>query len=118
MEKRATLILVEMFEPGLVLELMEAYQANAMLGVPTMLIALIEHPDFVNRDLSSVKAICSGGSTVPAALVQRLEETLGAPFTIVFGHRSSSEHNAGCLTSKLIVHLRGEDRIFSLRDNP
>ena len=38
----------------------------------------------------SVKAICSGGSTVPAALVRLLEEKLGAPFTIVFGQTECS----------------------------
>jgi fatty-acyl-CoA synthase len=50
-----------------------------MLGVPTMLVAMLEHPSFASTDLSSVKAICSGGSTVPAALVTRLEKELGAP---------------------------------------
>ena len=88
--KRSTLALVEIFEPGLVLELMESYRANAMLGVPTMHVAMIEHPDFAIRDLSSVKAICSGGSTVPESLVNRLEETLSAPFTIVFGQTECS----------------------------
>jgi fatty-acyl-CoA synthase len=88
--KKSTLVLVEQFEPRLVLELMEEYRANAMLGVPTMLIAMLEHPDFADRDLSSVKAICSGGSTVPAALVQRFEAALGAPFTIVFGQTECS----------------------------
>ena len=88
--KRSTLILVEMFEPGLVLELIETYRASAMLGVPTMLIALLEHPDFQTRDLSSVRALCSGGSTVPAELVRRLETSTGAPFTIVFGQTECS----------------------------
>ena len=82
---RSRLVLVEMFEPGNVLELMEEYHASAMLGVPTMLIAMVEHPTFAARDLSSVEVISSGGSTVPAALVRRLEEELRAPFTIVFG---------------------------------
>ena len=88
--KKSTLVLVPQFDPGLVLELMETYRANAMLGVPTMLVAMLEHPDFPSRDLSSVKAICSGGSTVPAALVQRFEDALGAPFTIVFGQTECS----------------------------
>lgn len=86
----STIVLVEAFDPGLVLELFETYGATAMLGVPTMLIAMIEHPDFATRDLSSLKAICSGGSLVPAPLVRRLEEELGAPFTIVFGQTESS----------------------------
>ena len=88
--KRATQVLLEAFEPGLVLELFETYHGNAMVGVPTMLIAMTEHPSFGQRDLSSVKALCSGGSTVPAALVTRFEQQLGAPFTIVFGQTECS----------------------------
>jgi fatty-acyl-CoA synthase len=87
---QSTLVLVKQFEPDLALELMEIYRASAMLGVPTMLIAMIEHPDFSTRDLSSIRGICSGGATVPAALVTRLEEALNAPFTIVFGQTECS----------------------------
>ena len=93
---RSRLVLVEMFEPGLVLELMETYRAAAMLGVPTMLIAMIEHPTFRERDLSAVECICSGGSTVPADLVRRLEDTVGAPFVIVFGQTECSP--VACMT--------------------
>jgi fatty-acyl-CoA synthase len=88
--KAATQVLIEAFEPGLVLEMLGTYRGNAMLGVPTMLVAMLEHPTFPATDLSSVKAICSGGSTVPAALVRLLEEKLGAPFTIVFGQTECS----------------------------
>lgn len=94
--QRARLVLVETFEPGWVLELMETYSANAMMGVPTMLIAMIEHPTFGERDLRSVQAICSGGSTVPADLVRRLEHAVGAPFTIVFGQTECSP--VACMT--------------------
>ena len=87
---RSPLVLVELFEPGLVLELMENYRAAGMLGVPTMLIAMLEHPSFPERDLSAVEVICSGGSTVPEDLVRRLEGALGAPFTIVFGQTECS----------------------------
>jgi fatty-acyl-CoA synthase len=88
--KRATQVLVEAFEPGLVLELIGSCHVNAMIGVPTMLVAMLEHPSFATTDLSSIKAICSGGSTVPAALVTTLEQKLGAPFTIVFGQTECS----------------------------
>ncbi|HEY3792767.1 MAG TPA: AMP-binding protein, partial [Bradyrhizobium sp.] len=88
--QRATQVLVEAFDPGLVIELMQSYRCNAMLGVPTMLVAMMEHPSFASADLSSVKAIYSGGSTVPAAIVTALEQQLGAPFTIVFGQTECS----------------------------
>ncbi len=87
---RATQVLVEAFEPGLVLELFDTYRANAILGVPTMLVAMLEHPAFVTTDLSQLEAICSGGSLVPEALVRRFETDLGAPFTIVFGQTECS----------------------------
>jgi acyl-CoA synthetase (AMP-forming)/AMP-acid ligase II len=88
--KAATQVLIEAFDPAIVLEMLATYRGNAMVGVPTMLIAMLEHPTFPTTDLSSVKAICSGGSTVPAPLVKRLEEKLGAPFTIVFGQTECS----------------------------
>ena len=93
---RAKLVLVEFFEPGLVLELVESYRAVTLPGVPTMHIALLEHPTFENRDLSSLRAIFSGGATVPAALVRRLESTLKAPFVIVFGQTECSP--VACMT--------------------
>ena len=88
--KMATQILIEAFDPAIVLEMFGAYRGNAMVGVPTMRIAMLEHPTFPTTDLSSVKVIFSGGSTVPAPLVKRFEEKLGAKFTIVFGQTECS----------------------------
>lgn len=85
-----TLALVEEFEPGHMLECIEQHRANTVTGVPTMLLAMLEHPTYGSRDLSSIRVITSGGSTVPAALVERLERDLGAPFTIVFGQTELS----------------------------
>jgi fatty-acyl-CoA synthase len=81
----ATHVPVPFFDPAAVLELIESERGTVMLGVPTMLIALLEHPDFAARDLSGVRTIISGGSVVPPELVQRIETALGVPFTIVFG---------------------------------
>jgi fatty-acyl-CoA synthase len=88
--RRATQVLVEAFDPGLVIELLDTYRGNAMLGVPTMLVAMMEHPSFATADLSSINAIYSGGSTVPASIVTALEQWLGAAFTIVFGQTECS----------------------------
>ncbi len=88
--KKATQVLVDAFEPGLVLELFDTYRGSAMFGVPTMLVAMVEHPNFATTELSQLEGICSGGSLVPEALVRRFERDLGAPFTIVFGQTESS----------------------------
>src|ERR1700732_4737225 len=105
--KAATQVLLESFEPGLVLELFATYRGNAMLGVPTMLVAMLEHSSFASSDLSSVKAICSGGSTVPAALVTLFEQKLGAPFTIVFGQTECSPVAAQTMTTDSIEDKAG-----------
>jgi fatty-acyl-CoA synthase len=73
------------FDPALMLELLETERSCVFGGVPTMMIALLEHPDLDKRDLSSLRVALSGGSPVPAGLVRRAEERLGVPFSIVFG---------------------------------
>jgi fatty-acyl-CoA synthase len=73
------------FDPALTLELIEAERSAVFVGVPTMMIAMLEHPDFGKRDLSCLRVAVSGGAPVPAELVRRVEDLLGVPFSIVFG---------------------------------
>jgi fatty-acyl-CoA synthase len=82
---RATHVPVLAFDPGFVLELIERERGTALLGVPTMQIALLEHPDVASRDLSTLRSAVSGGSLVPAELVRRIEATFGVRFCIVYG---------------------------------
>ena len=86
----ATLVCLVQFDPGLMLELVESERGTHILAVPTMLIAMMEHPEFSTRSLVSVQTVCSGGSTVPAALVRRIEESLDAQFSIIYGQTESS----------------------------
>ncbi|HTZ10500.1 MAG TPA: AMP-binding protein, partial [Acidimicrobiales bacterium] len=86
----ATEVLVPAFDPGLVLALAEEERATLTCGVPTMLLALAEHPDLARRDLSSLRAVSGGGAVVPVALVRRIEEALGVQFAIVFGQTEAS----------------------------
>jgi fatty-acyl-CoA synthase len=90
LDRRARLILMPMFEPGLYLELVELERPWFVGGVPTMLIAAMEHPDVSRRDLSSWKSVVSGGAQVPEALVKQVEEALGVDFTIIYGQTECS----------------------------
>jgi fatty-acyl-CoA synthase len=82
---RAAHVPVLAFDPAHVLELIEREQGTMLLGVPTMQIAMLEHPDAATRDLSSLRSSVSGGSLVPAELVRRIESTFGVRFCIVYG---------------------------------
>lgn len=90
LSRRATLVLMPGFDPGLALELIESESPWFFAGVPTMLIAMLDHPDLATRDLSSVHGILSGGAQVPEALVRRIEDELGVDFTIVYGQTECS----------------------------
>ncbi|MDT7629791.1 MAG: fatty-acyl-CoA synthase [Pseudonocardiales bacterium] len=81
---------VTAFEPGLALELIESERAAFFPGVPTMLIAMMEHPRFGETDLSSLRVVMSGGTTVPPELVRRVEAAFGARFGAIFGQTEMS----------------------------
>jgi fatty-acyl-CoA synthase len=83
--QRGTFVMQPAFEAGAMLALIEDERANHVHAVPTMLVALLDHPDRPRRDLRSLKTFMSGGSTVPASLVRRVCETFDARLTITFG---------------------------------
>jgi fatty-acyl-CoA synthase len=80
-----TFVIMPGFDAGLMLELFETYRGTHSLLVPTMLLAVLDHPDRPSRDLSSLKTVMSGASAVPAALVHRTIDLLGCRFSILFG---------------------------------
>ena len=83
--KRGTFVILPGFDAGLLIEAFETYRGTHTLVVPTMLIAMLEHPDLASRDLSSLQTIMSGAATVPAALVHQTIDALGCQFSILFG---------------------------------
>ena len=78
-------VVVPAFEPGLVLELIEAESASLLLAVPTMLTGLLDHPERPHRDLSSLRTVLSGSTVVPAEMVRRTKTLFGCDFSIMFG---------------------------------
>ncbi|MBN9797488.1 acyl--CoA ligase [Pseudonocardia sp. UM4_GMWB1] len=55
----------------------ERHRATEILCVPTMTVALLEHPDRSARDLSSVFAVLSGAAPAPVWLWERVRAELG-----------------------------------------
>jgi fatty-acyl-CoA synthase len=86
----ASHVLMPFFDPALQLELTESERATVLGGVPTMLIAMLEHPDMQRRDLSSVRIAISGGSTVPPDVVDGIEARIRAPVAIIYGQTEAS----------------------------
>ncbi|HHW32900.1 MAG TPA: AMP-binding protein [Paracoccus solventivorans] len=88
--RHGTFVLMQQFDPGLFLELIEAEGVNCSLIVPTMILALLNHPDMKTRDVSSFRSILSGAAAVPAALVHRAKKEFGVDFAIMFGQTESN----------------------------
>jgi fatty-acyl-CoA synthase len=83
--KRGTFVILPGFSPATILEAFETYRGTHTLVVPTMLIAMLDHPDLLTRDLSSLQTILSGASSVPASLVSKTIAALDCQFSILFG---------------------------------
>ena len=83
--KRGTFVILPGFSPATILEAFETYRGTHTLVVPTMLIAMLDHPDLRTRDLSSLQTILSGASAVSASLVRRTIAALDCQFSILFG---------------------------------
>ena len=86
----ATFIPLIAFDPRKNLELIEKEKATHSIGVPTMLIALLNHPEFDEFDLSSLRSVGSGGSPVPVSLMEQVNSRIGCDVWIVFGMTESS----------------------------
>ena len=72
----ATSILMPGVDPGAMLEQIEKQKVNKLFCPPTVWIALLRHPDFDTRDLSSLNKGYYGASIMPTAIIEELSERL------------------------------------------
>ncbi|HKX30849.1 MAG TPA: AMP-binding protein [Blastocatellia bacterium] len=80
-----TLIPLVSFDPAKHLELFEKERGTFTFAVPTMLIAMLNHPRFGEFDLSSVRSILTGATPVPVPLMKQIKDRVGADCLILFG---------------------------------
>lgn len=60
------------FDPASVLAAVTAEKCTALYAVPTMFIAMLEHPEFAKADLSSLRTGVMAGSSCPADVMKRV----------------------------------------------
>ena len=81
----ATLIPLITFDPLKQLQLFAQEQGTFTFAVPTMLIAMLNHPRFAEFDLTTVRALFTGATPVPVVVIEQVKEKMGADCSIVFG---------------------------------
>jgi fatty-acyl-CoA synthase len=69
----------EAFDAGAVLDAVDGERCTALYGVPTMFIAVLDHPEFSRFDVSSLRTGIMAGSPCPIELMRRVVRDLHMP---------------------------------------
>lgn len=78
------------FDPTKLLQINSHERCTFSGGTPTMLVAILQHPDFEQYDLSSLKQVLCGGAPVPVAMIQQIHTRIGAETTIGYAQTEAS----------------------------
>ena len=84
------LLLRSRFEIEAVLHDIEVNRVTSFPGVPTMWIALVNHPGIERRDLSALRACGSGGAPLPVEVAERFRRMSGLPLPSGWGMTETS----------------------------
>jgi fatty-acyl-CoA synthase len=86
-----TMVPVESFDAETVLQAVDQEKCTALLGVPTMFIAELDHPDFEHYDTSALRTGIMAGSPCPMEVMKKVVDEMGASeITIAYGQTESS----------------------------
>jgi len=87
----ATVVLLEEFNPFMVLAAIEKERCTAVYGVPTMFIAELEHPAFDQFDMGSLRTGIMAGSPCPVDIMERVMNEMNCTdITISYGLTEAS----------------------------
>jgi len=89
------MVVMPKWDVGEALRLIEREKITYFVGVPTMSLELMNHPDRANYDLSSLKDITAGGAPRPISHVERLKEQFPAAQPAL-GYGLTETNAAGC----------------------
>jgi fatty-acyl-CoA synthase len=80
-----TQVMVEKFDPLVVLASIHKERCTALYGVPTMFIAELSHPMFSMFDMSSLRTGIMAGALCPVELIKEVEKKMYLKVTSVYG---------------------------------
>lgn len=88
----ATLVLPSaQFDPPAALQAVDEERCTTIYGVPTMFIAMLDHPDFARYDTSPLRTGIMAGAPCPIELMKRVvNEMHCAEMTIAYGQTEAS----------------------------
>jgi fatty-acyl-CoA synthase len=78
------------FDPLKTLQIIKQEGCEQVFGVPTMLIAMLQHPEFEKYRPTTLKVVLSAGAPVPVALMDQVSREMGTDIAITFGQTEST----------------------------
>jgi long-chain acyl-CoA synthetase len=85
-----TIILIPRFDPDMLIKAISQYKANYFPGVPTMYVALINHPKLAKFKIDSIKGCFSGAAPMPVDVMKRFEDMTGGKIVEGYGLTEAS----------------------------
>jgi fatty-acyl-CoA synthase len=85
LKKGGSMVVLGGFDPVKVMAAIEQHRITSVLLVPTMVMAIIDHPRYGEFDLSSLEVIFYGASAFAAARLKQAIEKLGPIFFQFYG---------------------------------
>jgi fatty-acyl-CoA synthase len=79
------MVLVSLFDPMVINGLIESQRATVILGVPTMVVGLVEAQEASPVDASTLELVSCGGATVAPDLVRRVMGAYDCKFSTLYG---------------------------------
>jgi long-chain acyl-CoA synthetase len=104
------LVLMHRWNPERALELIERERVNQFGGVPSMVWQVLESPDLLKRDTSSVQGVGYGGAPASPELVRRIHQHFGVTITSSNGY-GMTETSAITTINNSVDYLRKPDSI-------
>ncbi|WP_103354475.1 fatty-acid--CoA ligase FadD8 [Amycolatopsis sp. CA-128772] len=83
--KGGSLVVVPKFDPAETLRIIEEQRITATMLVPTMLYALMDHPDSRTRDLSSLQTVYYGAASINPVRLREAIDRFGPIFAQYYG---------------------------------
>lgn len=86
-----SMVPVDLYSPVKVMDAITRERCTAFHGVPTMYIAMLEHPDFEKYDFSSLRTGIMAGSPCPVKVMEAVVERMNMrEITITYGQTEAS----------------------------
>jgi fatty-acyl-CoA synthase len=94
----STMVPIDYYQPLKVMQAVQDEECTAVHGVPTMFIAMLEHPEFDKFKFTKLRTGIMAGSPCPVKVMRQVVDLMGmSEITIVYGQ---TEASPGCTMTK------------------